>query len=364
MENNLCALSFSLAPNIGPKTYLQLVKYFKTAEIAWRAKENDLKSAGLGPKTLHEFLEFRSKLNIDSYLAKLKEKQVDFVSQDSKLYPPSLKKLENPPIGLFVIGDKSLLANTNRSIAVVGTRKPTRYGREVTEKLVEELVGMNFAIVSGLALGVDAIAHKTALGNHGATIAVLGCGVDCPTPVENSNLYFQILNNNGMVISEYPLSEPPRPGTFPARNRIIAAISHATLVTEAAADSGSLITAEWAQKLEKKVFAVPGPITSSLSDGTAYLLKNGAQLVTTANDILRELNIKPHNSTSQTKDFSHINLSDEELKIINLLQIEPLSVNAISKMTNIPVYRTLSLLSQLQLHGIVKDLGGKIFEMV
>ena len=405
-------LSFILAPNIGPKTFEILVKHFGTAELAWKGREYELKKAGLGPKTLHDFLEFREKFSAQDYERKLEDAQVEFIAKCEARYPKCLLKLPNPPIGLFCKGNIELLGSchpghdqdhiglgshlkivdsgqarmtrkeqdsrllfqskrgndTLKTIAVVGTRKTTSYGRQVTEKLVSELVVAGFTIVSGLALGVDAIAHRTAIennavsaGRQGLTIAVLGCGVDCASPGENTNLYNQILEQDGLIISEYPLSEPPKPGTFPARNRLIAALSKATLVTEAAADSGSLITADWAQKLGKKVFAVPGPITSRQSDGTAYLLKRGAKFVTSAQDILEELHEFEQTQTIQKKDFSRLNLTSEEQKIIKLLQDEPLSIDEIQKRISIPIFKLSPIISALELRSIIKNQGNRTF---
>ena len=203
-------------------------------------------------------------------------------------------EIPNPPFVLFGKGLKfqDLQDEFSKTIGVVGSRKPTYYGQEITEKFSSDLSVSGFTIVSGLALGVDAISHESALKNGGKTIAVLGCGVDCCTPNTNQNIYDKIIAGNGCVISEVPLSYMPGKGLFPARNRIIAGLSQAVLVTEGAEDSGSLITADFAFKFFRKVFAVPGPINSALSKGPYKLIEKGAKLVTSAQNIIDELGFK------------------------------------------------------------------------
>ena len=169
-----------------------------------------------------------------------------------------------------------------KTIGVVGSRKPTYYGQEITKKFADDLSLSGLAIVSGLALGIDAISHQSALENSAKTIAVLVCGVDCCTPMSNKNIYDKIISGNGCVISEVPLSYMPGKGLFPSRNRIIAGLSQAVLVTEGAEDSGSLITADFAFKFDRIVFAVPGPINSALSKGTDTLSDTGLSVVSSA----------------------------------------------------------------------------------
>ena len=275
-----------------------------------------------------------------------------------------MKKLENPPIGLFAKGNLKLLDSSSSlrmtKLAVVGTRKVTSYGREVTELLVSNLVANGECIISGLALGVDGIAHKTCVSNNGKTIAVLACGVDCCVPSENYNLYSNILKNNGLIISEYPLSQPPNKGTFLARNRIIAALSDGVLITEAAEDSGSLVTAEWGLKLSKKVFAVPGPITSRMSEGSLKLLHQGATLVSEVDDVLNEFTRSASSGQERIKKFKTLNLTKEERKIVSLLENEPLTIDEIAKKTKLPISKLFASISNLELKGVLKNNGGRI----
>jgi len=357
MSDNLYSLSFSLAPGVGPKGFQNLLKLAGSAQNAWKGSSSDFKKAGVGKVNFAKFDGFRREFDIREYLRKLKRARVEFIPFGDKYYPERLKKIESPPIGLFTKGNQKLLIGP-QIIAVVGTRKITSYGREVTENLVGELCSSGFVIVSGMALGVDGIGHKSAIDNRGSTIAVLGCGVDCPYPRENEKLYEEILDSNGLIVSEYPLGMSANQGTFPARNRVIAGISLAVLITEAAEDSGSLITAGHAVKQGKPVFAVPGPITSQMSKGTLKLLKQGAILVSSASDILEALNIK--NKIVNIKNtYKKLNITREEEKILKVIEGEEWTIDEISKLANIKIDKLSTILSEMEIKGIIRNTGGK-----
>ncbi len=355
---DIFSLCFSVS-NIGPKRYQTLLNKFETVEEAWNGTKEQYYELSIKYKTFDTFNNFRKTFDIEKYITKLNKEKVVFISFLDKRYPKGLKKLENPPIGIFVKGNIGLLKPELR-IGVVGTRKITTYGKSATETLVSDLVSNGVCIVSGLALGVDGTAHRTAVSNNGKTIAVLACGVDCCLPSENYSLYIDILKNKGLIVSEYPLSQTPNKGTFLARNRIIAALSDGVLVTEAANDSGSLVTAEWGLKLEKKVFAVPGQITSRMSDGSLKLLKQGAKLVTRVEDILDEFRDQRSNIKSKLKSQKFKNLTNDERKIVLLLENEPLTIDEISKKTKVDVLKTIQLIGELELKGVVKNERGKI----
>ncbi len=384
-------LAFSNSIGVGPKSFLKLLKLYGSAEKAWRQSSPEkFKNAGVGKVFYGKFENFKKEFNIDEYKKKLQKAKVEFIPYGDKFYPESLKSIESSPIGLYVKGNKGLLLNCmypspqpsplgggsdhhslsprERArergmpvLAVVGSRKITSYGRQVTENLVIELVANNFIIVSGMALGVDGIAHKSAVEQGGSTIAVLGCGVDCPYPRENEKLYEEILDSGGLVISEYPLGMPANQGTFPARNRIVAGLSSSVLITEAAEDSGSLITAELAIKQGKTVFAVPGPITSQMSRGAIKLLKQGAKLVQTADDIFDELKVKGEKGKGKSVIASAAkqSLSKVELKVYECIQNEEKGIDEISRETKIKTSELMSILSGMELSGIVKSFNGK-----
>lgn len=354
---NKYALAFSIS-NLGPKRFQHILKSFNDLEEAWEAGQNQYDKIGIVLKTYKALDDFRRTFDIEKYIIQLERNKVGFISFLDKEYPDNLKKLENPPIGLFIKGNAKLLKE-KISIGVVGTRKITSYGKSVTESLVLELVDNGICIVSGLALGVDGTAHRMAVSNKGKTIAVLACGVDCCRPSENYSLYRDILKNNGLIVSEYPLSQTPNKGTFLARNRIIAALSQGVLVTEAAEDSGSLVTAQWGFRLNLKVFAVPGPITSRMSDGSLKLLKQGATLVSCGEDIVKEFKMQSRKKSSlETKNLTH-----EEKGIIAILENEALTIDEIARRTKSQSSKLFVLISKLELQGLIKNSAG-ILEVV
>lgn len=352
------ALAFSVS-NLGPKTYQKMLNKFDNSENGWNASKEELEEIGIKFLTYKKFNEFREKFNIDNYLIQLKKNNVCFVPQGDKLYPKGLLDLPDPPIGIFCKGNMSLLKN-NFCLGVVGTRKLTEYGRDVTEFIVKGLVENDMCVVSGLALGVDALSHRTAVDNGGATIVVLACGVDCCLPSENYSIFKKIIESNCLIISEYPLSQPPNKGTFLARNRIIAAISSGVLVTEAAANSGSLVTADWGFRLEKKVFAVPGPITSRMSDGSLKLLKNGANLVTNVDDIINQFDGERLGIKVFINKKTHKNLTPHEKKIIKVLELDASTIDEIAKQTNLSITSIFVAISRPELQNMVVNVNGKI----
>jgi DNA processing protein len=244
----------------------------------------------------------------------------------------------------------------NPVVAIVGTRKITAYGRQVTEMFTQELVDAGCIIVSGLALGVDAVAHKATLDAGGKTIAVLGCGVDCCYPSTNSRLYDEIIEKGGAIVSEYGLGVPPNQGSFPSRNRIIAGLSQGVLVTEGAVDSGSLITANDAFDNNRPVFAVPGPITSTLSKGPYELIQKGGMLVTSGREVLETLKIKSIRGIKGIKSIKGD--TQEEQVIIDLLSEQELDFDEIVKKTKIQSSKVGGLLSMMELKGMIKSSEG------
>ncbi|CAN5155123.1 DNA-processing protein DprA [soil metagenome] len=349
MAERLYTLGFSLFPGIGPKRLGQLVSHFGSAENAWNAQYSDFEQIGK-PALTDKFFAFKKTFNIDEYLQKLEEKNVWFVTTDDSLYPSLLNKSHDPPLVLFGKGEKSVLA-AKRTIGIVGTRKITSYGRQVTESITADLVASRFCIVSGLAMGVDALAHGTALQHNAATIAVLGSGVDLCTPMENYGLYQKIIEKGSCVISEFPLSQTPTVGSFPSRNRIIAGLSQGIVVTEGAFDSGALITAKDAFTDGRPVFAIPGPITSSLSRGPNELLKKGGMLVTSGDDILSKLGMKLSKRIGSANKIEGD--SDEEQKVIDVLAHEELSFDELKQKCVFDTARLNTVLSLMEMKGFV-----------
>lgn len=245
----------------------------------------------------------------------------------------------------------------DKAVAVVGSRRMTKYGEVMTQKLVSGLVEAGYTIVSGFMYGVDTMAHKVCLENKGKTVAVLGSGLDCLTPAENDNLYTQILENGGLVMSEFEPNQEAKLWTFPYRNRIVTGLSQAVLVVEAGEKSGSLVTAKWAFKQGKKVMAVPGQATSGLATGTNWLIRNGAVLVSSVNEIREELGEAKEKRKGRI--LPSMNLADEEKQVVELLKNEAMDADELSRKLKKNISQVLVTLSNLGLKGIVEESGGK-----
>ena len=275
---------------------------------------------------------------------------------DSPKYPQLLKQTDLTPKKLYYKGnwDDSFFKNC---LAVVGTRRITSYGKQITNKLVSEIASAGLTIVSGFMYGVDAAAHKAALSVGGRTIAVMPCGIEMIHPAYQENLYNQILENNGLILSEFEGNFPPALWTYPKRNKIVAGLSKAVMVIEAASKSGSLITANLAQDYKRGLFAVPGLLTSSLSEGTLGLIKEGAVMVTSAKDILDYYGLD--NSVLSVDSRQSLNLSKLEESIIVKLQQEPVSIDDLSRLLDISVSKIGTILSLMQLKGVLFEEAGK-----
>lgn len=358
-------LAFSAFPGIGPLRFKVLREYFGSAKKAWMAKREELIKMRLGEKLTDRLINFRANFSFVEHLKNLKERNIRAITLLDEDYPTLLKEISDVPFLLYVRGDLSSIPDFEKTIAVVGTRTVTSYGRAATRKVVEGLVAAGLTIVSGMAYGVDTVAHQAAIEAGGKTIAVLGCGVDIIHPKSNTQLYWQIIKEKkGLVISEFPPGQYVAKGLFPARNRIISGLSLGVVVTEGAERSGALITARYAAEQGREVFAVPGPITSRMSQATNLLLKQGAKLVSEAADILDELHIKIIDQRSKSKDIdlrSNRSLSHEEKKIVEALQGEDLHFDEIVKQSGIAAGNLGSLLTMMEMKGYIKNLGGGFF---
>ncbi len=293
-------------------------------------------------------------------------KLMNIVSIEDSKYPKLLKGIgKDAPKQLYYKGNRGEEMFEN-CLAVVGSRQMTSYGRRVVEQIVGELAAAGITIVSGFMYGVDATAHKAALRVGGRTIAVMPCGIERIHPEYQQDLYVEILNNNGLVVSEYEGDLAPALWTYPKRNRIVAGLSKAALIVEAGEKSGSLITAEYARKYERKVFAVPGPITSENSKGTNWLIKEGATMVSSAKDILEYYGSSPAFSSrfiplKREPNAAQKTHSSLEQQIIEQLRRESLDVDTISRSCGIPAAKLGTILSLLQLKGLVQQEGNKYY---
>ena len=357
MDERLYFLGFSVFPGIGPVRFQQLLDYFGSAQAAWEAGLSDLENTGIGKIVSKAFVAFRPTISLTGYYEQLKKEHIWFLTTCDPAYPKLLLQSKKPPFVLYGKGKFDFNASSNQqTIAIVGTRRVTAYGEEVTRLFTQELVAAGCVIVSGLATGVDSIAHAVTIATKGKTIAVLGCGVDCCYPRENSALYATIIEHDGVIVSEYPLGMQPGKGAFPSRNRIIAGLSRAVVVTEGAEDSGSLITANDSFINGRPVFAVPGPITSSLSKGPLSLIGKGAKLVTSADEIINELGCKITNGGCKKKVIREITGDTrEEQMIIDLLQNEALHFDELVRKTKLDSAKLGGVLSVLEMKGLVRS---------
>ena len=356
MQDKPYWIAFNVFEGIGPLRFGLLLKYFGSAKKAWQASRKELLEIGLGQKLTERFIAFRRSFEVDKYLKKIKALKTEVLTLKDKEYPRLLREIPTAPFVLYVKGQ--ILPQDGKALAVVGTRKVTNYGREVTQVLTRDLVAQGLTIVSGMARGVDSIAHQTALKVSGRTIAVLGCGIDIIYPPENRGLY-QNICEKGAVVSEVPLGKYVTRGIFPARNRIISGLSLGILVTEGARSSGSLITASYAGEQGREVFAVPGPITSPFSQGPASLIKKGAKLVYNAKDVLEELNLELKVKSEKLKVIKGEN--KEEEKIIKILQEGNLHIDEIVRKSELKISQVGSILSLMEIKGIVNNFGGMIY---
>ena len=341
---------------LGPIRLKAVLHHFEDPKFAWMAKSEELLKIGIPKNTVLLLEETRKKLDPQKYREEIEKKGIKWITIFDEEYPSLLSQIYDPPILLYYKGSLDCLKQ--KSIAVVGTRKMTGYGRMACEKFVKNLVQFNLTIVSGLAKGIDTEAHKTAVLEDGQTVGVLGGGINEIYPPENRNLAQEIINGHGAIISEFPPSYPHLPGNFPARNRIISGLSLATLVVEAASDSGSLITARFALEQGRDVFAIPGPITSSLSKGPIDLIKDGARAVFESGEILEEMGIfQPQANVAITVE----NLSEDEKKVLKLLENENIHVDEIGRTLEFSSAKISSILLKMEIAGLVQNLGGGMY---
>lgn len=345
-------LGLSLFAGIGFKTYQKIVEAFGSLAGFWQAGQKELIENKLPYAVAIRFLLFRQQVDITAYKLSLAKKLVRFLTVIDKDYPFLLKEINSPPLVLYYRG--SMLVNDAKALAVVGSRKPTTYGREMTEHFTTELVVNGFTVVSGLARGVDSIAHRVALRKGGRTLAVLGSGLDCIYPPEHRSLAEEI-SRHGALISEYPPGQKPHPTQFPARNRIISGLSLGILITEGASKSGTKTTAAFAADQSREVFCVPGPVNSPLSAGPAELIKTGAKLTTGITDILEELQVEPGGLKPAGKAINFDSLEQE--KIWQILSFGQKSADQLVKSLGYSVQQTMSVLTVLELKGLVKNVG-------
>ncbi len=346
-------VGFSKVPGIGPARLRTLLDYYGDIKIAWQANPGELRAIGLDRRAVENLVKVRETLNLDVELTKLEKLEVSVLTWDSPDYPELLKTIPDPPATLYIRG--SLMPQDEWALAVVGTRRATTYGKECARMLVNGLVDNGITIVSGLAYGIDAEAHKTVVDARGRTIAVFGCGVDIIYPAENRKLG-QAIMENGALVSEYPLGTNPESGNFPRRNRIISGLSLGVLFVEGGFQSGARITTDYALEQGREVFAVPGSILRKSGSGPNYLIQNGAKLVMGVNDILEELNLTMIAQHAEARTIIPDN--DTEAVLLEQLSSEPVHVDELGQTTGLPASEIASTLTMMELKGMVRQVGG------
>jgi DNA processing protein len=345
-------VSFSRIPGIGRVKTTQLLEHFSTLENAWGAPSGELKKAGLDSKVVSAIVNLRPKISPDDEIDNLHKYKVKAIPCNSSAYPPRLKEIHDYPPIIYIRG--SIKPEDECCLAVVGTRRATVYGRQVTEEIVTDLAKNKITIVSGLAKGIDSIAHRSALEANGRTIAIFASGLDIVYPAENAGLARDIMEQ-GALVSEHPLGTKPKADNFPRRNRIMSGLSLGILVIEAGEKSGALITVEQALQQNREVFAVPGSILSPASKGTNSLLQQGAKLVRNYVDVLEELNLA---MVAQQLEMKELLPTDEtEALLLKQLSSEPTHIDEACRQSGLSASVVSSTLAMMELKGMVKQVG-------
>ncbi len=347
-------IGFSSIEQIDSRFILQLYDYFGDIEKAYNSTKDELGSIeGLSIKKAENFLRLREYLNLDEIFERVISKDIKFLTFEDENYPYRLREISDPPAVLYYKGDLSK-CNLERTVGVVGSRRCTINGKESVKKIIKELAGTDICIVSGLATGIDSTAHLAALDNGIKTIGVIASGFNYVYPSSNEKLYERIINNGGVIFTEYYPTFEPLKFRFPQRNRIVSGISKGVVVVEAAIKSGALITAHLALEQGRELMCIPGSILNPNTEGIFKLIKDGATIVTSGNDILNALDweILP---IKQTSIFEQDNLSIDEKKILYTINIEPKTFDEIQAETKLETERLLVLLTEMELNTLIEQ---------
>jgi len=351
-------LAFSTVRGIGAVRFRKLLNFFGELSVAWQADRNELISAGLTDKAIDQVLESRKNIKPENLEADLTRKAIKYLTWNSPGYPRYLLEIAQPPPVLYYIGE--ILPEDDLAVAIVGTRNVTRYGKQITHDTAAYLAGSGITVVSGLARGVDGIAHQAAIEAGGRTFAVLGSGVDVIYPPEHRKLARDI-TQHGAVISDYPPGTKPDGINFPPRNRIISGLSRGTVVVEAGERSGALITAKFALEQGRDIFAVPGSVLSQMSKGTNQLIAEGATPMTNPVIITDTLNLA---RTGKERKTEQIEISMIEKNILRVMGDESLHIDEICARTSLSIEKLTAELTMMELKGIVQRENGMEYQRV
>lgn len=356
-------IAFSRVLGIGPVRFQMLLTFFQDdMASAWRASSTELGAAGLDQRTINAFLQQRINIIPEQELEKLERLRIQVITWKDASYPPLLKKIEYAPPVLYICG--TLTEDDRRyTMGIVGTRRMTSYGRQVTERFASELAAGKITVVSGLALGIDTVAHTTALDSGGRTLAVIASGLDVIYPAANYQLARRIVESGqGALVTAFPLGVNPEARNFPARNHLISGLSLGVLVTEAPNRSGALITASSALNQGREVFAVPNGIFSATSAGVNKLIQDGAHPVTSVQDILNSLNLYMVPEHVETRVIVPEN--EEERTLLQQLSHEARHIDDIIRDTGLPTHTVTATLTVMELKGMIKQVGAMHYTLV
>ncbi len=365
-------LRLVLIPGVAPQKMLRLLAKFRSPDRVLAATESELAEALGEPNIARRIATYRDTVDVDGELAQVDKYGVTLISLDDDLYPTRLAETYGPPVLLYVRGTP-LPCDVN-SVGIVGTRRASHYGRLTAERLAGELAARGVTVVSGLAAGIDSAAHRGALDAGGRTIAVLGCGVDVVYPSANRELMETVIEH-GCVISEFPMGTKPYKQHFPQRNRVISGMTLGTVVVEGSRTSGALITARRAMEQGREVFAVPGRALDEGSEGPHSLIRDGAKLTETAEDIMEEIEVhmttipaavdEPSAGTAaeeqETRPMPAAPGSPDERRVLAGLTTDPVTVDDLASRCDMPLPELLSTLTMLELKGLARQLPGKLF---
>ena len=353
LEERAHWIAFHRVPYIGPVRIQKLVDAFGSLRDAWRATPAALRRV-LDERSVESLVQARQTLSPELELQRLEREGVMAITLQDPDYPPLLAQIPAPPPVIYVRG--TLASEDATAVAIVGTRRATATGREVASRIARELAEAGVTIVSGLARGIDGVAHAAALEAGGRTIAVLGSGVNVVYPPEHRNLASRIVES-GALISDYPLDTKPDAVNFPPRNRIIAGLSLAVVIVEAPARSGALITCDFAADQGREVFVVPGSVLSHASQGSNRLLREGARAVTSAADILEDLNLDRRRE--QVAVQQALPMTEEERRLLALVTSEPRHIDDLAAAANLEIAAASALLTMMELKGVIRNMGAQ-----
>jgi DNA processing protein len=354
-------VGFNLVKGIGAVRLKALIDHYGSAEAAWKAPADSLRASGLPFKILENLLRVRKDCSLDLILEKYQHQGIQVITWDDAGYPRRLHEIDQPPPLLYIRGEWT--DQDEFCVAVVGTRHPTAYGKQVAEELAAFLAVNGITVVSGLARGIDRHAHESSLKAGGRTVAVLGSGVDYIYPPENLRLAEQIIAGHGAVISDYAPGTPPESINFPPRNRIISGMTLASVIVEAGETSGALITASFAAGQGRDVFAVPGGIYAPQSKGANRLIRDGAIPLLKFEDIMENLQL---GQVLQKQQARRVLKADDaiEARLLDVLGDEPQHIDEICSQSGLPIDQVSATLTLMELKGMVRQSGGMDFSVI